>query len=306
MKIPLLPLLASAVIALAAAPASAQQALDNWYQVEVIVFAQRDSHGVEGKPVDPHLSYPPLPRFLHQGEQLRQTPPAGADRDQLLAALMVPPRFLRWETARQPAEFVPLPAAERLLNPDAAALERSGDYRVLFHAAWHQPLLSGKAAPWLVVNGGQRADNHSELEGSLRLYQARQIHLETDLWLSDLETPVSSPTPAGEGSSALAGTASPPLAGSKPSTPLVTLPAPPAPPLSPALEQLRALVPAAQDPGAGAADSGPGSGRQVASVDVLKVSDQLEPGAPSYIDHPRMGMLVLVTPYGREAEDAAR
>lgn len=50
------------------------------------------------------------------------------------------------------------------------ALQRSPNYRVLFHSAWRQPMRLANATQDIVIEGGRQVDEHHELEGTLRFY----------------------------------------------------------------------------------------------------------------------------------------
>ncbi len=128
-------------------------AAENWYQVEVLIFSQADSYGNELPYYNVELGYPaPLTTF-------------SAD-----------------SAAGQDSPYRQLDKGARQLNAEAYTLNRSGTYKVLFHEAWRQPGLSRREAPWLLIAGGRRLDNHWQLEGSLRVYLESYLHLQTHLW----------------------------------------------------------------------------------------------------------------------------
>src|SRR5690606_35749830 len=149
-----------------------------------IVFTQEDRHGAEKSPIDPILSYPARIRVLSEADQLYPAVPPDASRDERLAALMIPDRFLSHERATALVGYVPLAASERQLGPDAQTLNRNPGYQVLFHEAWQQPLDSRSGSEWVNIRGGEVHGGHAELEVSLRLSHCRYYHLETILWLS--------------------------------------------------------------------------------------------------------------------------
>ena len=83
------------------------------------------------------------------------------------------------EVAHQSNFRIPDPATEGFiaLMPDDwnfsqtnRALERSPDYRVLYHAAWRQPMRLANATQDIVIEGGRQADEQHELEGTLRFH----------------------------------------------------------------------------------------------------------------------------------------
>ena len=277
-------LLVAGTFWLAAATGAQEESLKNWYQVEVIVFTQADIFGDEGYPREPRLDYPRNLTFLNNGERLSPELPPNASRLEQLAALMVPDKFLTRERAKRRDSFVPLEKNRRNLNPHAYTLGRGGDYRVLFHNAWQQEITGRRAAPWVFVSGGQPAAGHRELEGSLRLYRSRFLHIQVDLWLSRFDSPAGA-------------TANPPAPG-QPATDGIVLPEAPEPPPSPALRRLRMTAPisGAEYSFVDTPAEPVSTGQGVARVDVLDRAERISPSSLTYIDHPRMGMLVLVTP----------
>lgn len=76
------------------------------------------------------------------------------------------------------------------MNNDAYALRVTNGYQLLWHQAWQQPMLPETDAPWIQIEAGEEHEGRYSLEGSLRIYLERFLHLDTDLWLSEFE-----PTP---------------------------------------------------------------------------------------------------------------
>ena len=68
------------------------------------------------------------------------------------------------------------------LGPDRYTLRRAPGYRVLFHQAWHQPGSDFRSAPWVVIQGGEQYDDHFELEGAIRIVKSRHLHVQANLW----------------------------------------------------------------------------------------------------------------------------
>jgi hypothetical protein len=141
-----------------------------WYQVELLVFRQKkNASGIdEVWPKDISLAYPP-----------------------------------EWETLKTPAEYEALTQKNATAGTPFVLLEsnhfqldgfarnlRANHNEILFHAAWKQPLTQhldqkGEAkGTSLLINGGNRYDNHYELEGSVTLSLQRYLHIATNLWLS--------------------------------------------------------------------------------------------------------------------------
>lgn len=170
----------------ATAPALAENSAD-WYQVEMIVFERiGGADGIEQWPRNIQLRYP----FNWVTLQDPEAEPAAADDseaprpswDNGLAALQEP-------APADPARdaFLPLPKDLRSMDRFANAMNRSGQYRVLFHEAWRQPVTELEESPALLIQGGDTFDNHTELEGSITLSVSRYLHLHTRLWFTEFE-----------------------------------------------------------------------------------------------------------------------
>ena len=74
-----------------------------------------------------------------------------------------------------------LPFSDRGLNDSARGLDRR-KYNVLFHEAWRFIADDKINENWLVIGTGEKHLNRYELEGSLRFYKSRFLHFEADLW----------------------------------------------------------------------------------------------------------------------------
>ena len=77
--------------------------------------------------------------------------------------------------------FIILEAKLRDLNDSARALDRR-NYNVVFHEAWRFEADAAGEDPWIHISAGKRLDDRSEIEGSLRFYKSRFLHVETNLW----------------------------------------------------------------------------------------------------------------------------
>lgn len=131
----------------------------NWYQVEIIVFSQ--SH----------------PDLFSQSASEEQWPDSfHPDWPSPLVRLNSPESV-------SPA-LRPLSASSRALNADAADLRFASGYELLWHQAWLQPMLNESESPWIQVQAGADSSGRYVLEGALRVYLERFLHLDSDLWLS--------------------------------------------------------------------------------------------------------------------------
>lgn len=266
----------------------------NWYQVEVVVFAQSDTFGSETNLKSVRPDYPGPRVFL--GGKDDQVDPRQLARlaptDFALYRAMVAEHQLRRSGPPEAVPFVPLDAGERLLGNDAAALTRSGAYQVLFHQAWRQTIPRANASPWVVIQGGRVTGEHHELEGSLRFFSDHQGHINiaTRMWRARFGAQPSQSATAQE---------------VPPATLWPVLPTPPKPE--------KKSLPAIFTTGIGAGED---------NLEAMNLENAIASNPPRYtlvdldtfdhqqiinsrelyyIDHPRLGALVRVVPYAPNA-----
>lgn len=290
--------LAASLLALLSAPlvllATPMAHGANWYQVEVVVFAQSDTFGSEANLKSVRPDYPGPRVFLGGGDdgidprQLARLAPA----DLALYRAMVAEQQLYRSDPLEPVPFAPLDAGERLLDNEAAALARSGSYQVLFHQAWRQTIPGSSASPWVVVQGGRMTGQHHELEGSLRFFSDREghINIDTRLWRTRF------------------GAQAPQLATAQEASPASQWPILPTPP-QPEKKSLPAIFATAGDNGddgeAPDIDGAPPAHYALVDLDTFNHQQIVNSRELYYIDHPRLGALVRVIPYDptEQAED---
>lgn len=260
-----------------------------WYQVEVVIFEQADNFDAEAPRRDEQLSYPNNyheladPTFSLEAASIKLDTDGNPIESNTTEAATKKP------TNEKEQPFQKLASSDRQLNPDAYALDRKGDYRVLYHQAWRQPGIEPRYAPWVLVRGGQRYDEHFELEGSIRLVRSRYLHIETNLWLTRFGDNFGQ---------------EPEVWPELPSYPVLALPSEDnnaAMPdgISLTSEQNDPLPLTSELTSAGAiAIEAPQQKRFIVTqVDTLKTSRRMKRKELHYLDHPRMGMLVTVTAY---------
>ena len=207
-----------------------------------------------------------------------------------------------------------LDKSQRQLNPDAYTLNKSPGYRVLYHQAWRQPSHDANKSPWIIVIDGDDYGERHELEGSMRLFLSRYPHFQANIWKSRFipniqapklsGTPASNPVDTSENQALMKSESWPEL---------------------PAIPQLELLTPATETCPAGYVLQEP----EVELVDTLNAPDasqlvideaikpafvpdaiwtlnqsvRLEYDKLAYLDHPTMGVLVLVSEYQPETKN---
>ncbi|MEX1197422.1 MAG: CsiV family protein [Pseudohongiellaceae bacterium] len=197
----------------AAAPAAVAQ-VDPWYQVEVTIFAheatdltqerwelQTERALAGGLGTRGQMRLGSLLDFLDLEDWSALDPgattraanqardPAPIDRDAGVdpepAAPLIEPQAFEPAAIKLPDHardaFLRLPDSEQNFRQTNQALERSPDYRVLWHAAWRQPMVQADATPYMQVEGGR----DMEMNGTLRAYfspDTTRVILDAELW----------------------------------------------------------------------------------------------------------------------------
>lgn len=172
-----------------------------WYQVNVLVFSQntvieRDpemwpSYPTIDRSVPPiSLLDPPLPAMpdavtddlpLDAMADI-DTPVYGLDETPVDAAILEVDSGLRppW------VAFEKLPESQRYLNPYAERIARDRRFKILFHESWIQPIEAKSIARPISITGGHHSGLLDELSGLLKITISRYLHLDTQLYLTDI------------------------------------------------------------------------------------------------------------------------
>ena len=143
---------------------------DTWYQVELIVFSHSAGSAAEQWDATPDLTYPETSRLLADELSL---PAVSTSREQAAPT-----------TPSQPTAFTLLPSNQRALRNKAAAIQRSSRYQVLFHEAWNQQITDRANALPIILDRSGDGGAWPALQGTIKLYVARYLYLETNLWLN--------------------------------------------------------------------------------------------------------------------------
>ena len=162
----------------------------DWYQVEVIIFSQQDLFQQENHRRDIELSFPLNSRYLiDPAAEESDNKPANESQSSAIASAVLNASQSPVALPDRPQEpaFVLLAEDLQQLGPDQYSLQRAPGYRVLFHEAWRQPGESFEQAPWLIIQGGKQYGEHFELEGAIRLVKSRYLHIQTNLWKTRFE-----------------------------------------------------------------------------------------------------------------------
>lgn len=163
------------------------QANGKIYQVEIIVFERNGGAlgGGEGWQKNIQLEYPA------KWQRLLDPATAQAPSDEFLQTLAQEREQSQRtpvQSSAEPGYFVFLPAARRDLQNSRDALARRNQYRILFHETWLQPMEPIEKALPLILHGGRQYGDYHELQGTLTVGISRFLHVQTDLWLSEFST----------------------------------------------------------------------------------------------------------------------
>ena len=200
------------------AQSATAQNTERWFQVEISIFsneslADRDEEQWQADRLA--LDYPNRMQRLQQLSDLlliedlmaeEDSQPAASNPDPLSAENQAQniaepePLVLASapETRREAGDFrffdfqrdsfVQLPASESNFQQTNRALERTADHRLLFHGLWRQPLLDPNQATPIYIEGGLRYGEQHELQGNITLRfndNRDRIVIDTDLWLAE-------------------------------------------------------------------------------------------------------------------------
>jgi len=260
-----------------------------WYQVEILVFSQQDLYHNEQHRKDLQLSYPENWRVLTgssidaaQPDTVQPTNPSAPETNTALAQ-----EGLTGTTERP---YVSLSNKNFKLGGDDYALKRAPGYQVLLHQAWRQQGLGEDQSPWIIVAGGEAYGDHHELEGSVRLVLNRHLHFQADLWHTRFGAPTA--TIPADSMPVSADSASPqPSANTTQTWP--TLPVQPWRQHHVDKNQTTDInQPQTSNPPAWSYQTPHFAVNDMVSLDQ---STRLKLGELMYLDHPNMGVLVMVS-----------
>lgn len=83
-----------------------------------------------------------------------------------------------------PRPFVILPEKYQEFRGKAALMQRSGGYSILFHETWVQPVVAEEDSLPIVLDRSGDEQLWPPLQGSIKIFLARYLLLETNLWLN--------------------------------------------------------------------------------------------------------------------------
>jgi hypothetical protein len=169
------------------------------------------------------------------------------------------------------------------------ALSRSPEHKLLFHGVWRQPVLFENEAKAILIEGGERYGNQSELQGSLTIRfneNSDRVVLDADIWLTEfviddsrnsLETNMQAAAEAQEATELSAAMPAAPIQWQLPELPTTIADGP--------LQILRNRLQTDK------------SQYRVQNVFHMLQSRAMRSNEFHYMDHPALGIVVQVEPY---------
>lgn len=226
------------------------------YSIEMIVFSYEklDTGQLEKWPEDLQIDTP--------DQYLKLYPSAAANSKPDSTNQLTLEQINDLQQGLWPDRFL-YHASQLKLEPQKKKLAQRSDFRILFHQAWHMPLIEKANSLPIRIQGGEQFDGLYELDGSIQLSVSRYLHLDAQLYLSKFEAIETSDQNKAPYHSTI-GTISSPDSNIAPS-------------ILPALLGSRQY--------------------QTTEVIALKQTRKMRSGELHYIDNPRYGILVQITPY---------
>ncbi len=157
---------------------TALAAQSRWYKVELMVFSQGGGSRAEQWPALPDLRYPE--RF----SVLREAATSAVLDGQLDNGTSATTDVEEQPTQQSTDSLRTLADSQLRLRAQAEAMRSSGHYRVHFHKAWVQPMRSKRRALPIILDNSGETGRWPPLQGSVKLYLSRYLHLQTNLWLN--------------------------------------------------------------------------------------------------------------------------
>lgn len=174
------------------------------YKVEMMVFSheEADTSRSEQWPDSTQVELPTAYRQLYTpgkvpGYVLQRTQPRTENRAQQNAqgetrVVQVPVGPMPLSQAQRQAlqnkripDLFYLPSKQRDMKRERYRISYRDEYRLLYHQAWNMPIHSKEDSIPLRIRGGKWYDKTPELEGSIRISVARYLHVDAQLYLRE-------------------------------------------------------------------------------------------------------------------------
>ena len=155
-----------------------------WYEVNLLIFANSGvtEDNPESWPTYPLLEIPDHVIHISQSPDNMDID----NSDAIAIAGEQPPNPADSPITDMPVPFVALPENQQYLRTYAGRLAADRHYTVLYHESWLHPILPEDEAEPVEITGGNNYGSINELHGLIKIHISRYLHVETDLYLTDV------------------------------------------------------------------------------------------------------------------------
>lgn len=156
-----------------------QDVIENpFYKIELIIFKQNNFNDNKKIKDNYELSYPSKMIFLNEINRDNDFNKIHIIKKTNLNNFIELDNFYLME--KNISNFSNLESITKKLN--------MAGHKILFHESWVQEILSKDLSLATPINGGEKIKNNYELQGFIKINKDRYFHLNANLWLSIFET----------------------------------------------------------------------------------------------------------------------
>jgi hypothetical protein len=171
---------------------------DRWYNVELIIFSQTSAAAATSEVWEslPDLTYPKSYHLLTyaESEAASEDPLSVSDPTKLTPItqsvsaeeVLDPNQVQTLPMNLLPTPFVRLAQETWEFAQRAGRMRQSGRYEILFHESWNQPIVSSERTLPILLDQSGYLQEWPKLQGSIKLHLARYLHLETNFWINTM------------------------------------------------------------------------------------------------------------------------
>lgn len=163
-----------------------------WYKVDLVIFAQNIlvEDDPENWPTYPILNQSsPLIDLVYPIEEEQTEDEITEESEASLLDILEDESEIENGLPKGPEDlvaFATLPEASRILDEYVQKLENDKRTRILFYESWNHPIMSDELAIPVRITGGDQFGNLDELSGWVDIHVSRYLHVETNLYLTDI------------------------------------------------------------------------------------------------------------------------
>jgi len=181
--------------------------IKDWFHFEIIIFSELKPDLSEEVWPDLVQSYPPDMLSLLPAENGYRAAQGWQLEDvvqyESLNLIREKPSITRkwrsaiaaWEKDQDPAvlnhasePLALLPADAHQMDSQVKRIAASPGFKVLYHAAWQQPVMADEGKTNILIQAGEHFDDYYELDGILGIHRSRYLHVNADIWLTVFAT----------------------------------------------------------------------------------------------------------------------